>query len=285
LLSFGDAEFWERAWQQSQEDSPYARRKAGRTGGKYWDKRAAGFLKLGRTMEVKERLEKVIHMLEYHGKMNGESRVLDIGCGTGNYAIPLAKRTAKVIALDPSWEMIRLLQERAEKENICNIETGCVYWENVKLAEKGWDNAFDVVIAMMTPGINDKDTLQKMMAACRGTCFLAGHLQREDTGRRELWKRLTGGEIPPVSPDVFHMFHLLYAWGYYPSLEIEHRVVTRDIEEQEIIEVYKTHLHPYLDLTPEVEKEIEDYVRERSTGGIYKEERQFTVGYLLWDVE
>lgn len=40
-------------------------------------------------------------------------RILDLGCGTGRYAIPLAKRGTKVTAVDVSEDMMAVAQEKA----------------------------------------------------------------------------------------------------------------------------------------------------------------------------
>ena len=45
-------------------------------------------------------------------------RVLDVGCGTGRHAIPMAKKGAQVLALDPSSEMLAKAKKKAQKENV-----------------------------------------------------------------------------------------------------------------------------------------------------------------------
>jgi len=46
------------------------------------------------------------------------SAVLDLGCGTGNVAIPLAQRGLKVYAVDPDPEMREVGQSRAEADRV-----------------------------------------------------------------------------------------------------------------------------------------------------------------------
>ncbi len=55
-------------------------------------------------------------------KLNGRGRLLDLGCGTGELAIPLSKYFENVIALDPDDEMLMLGRNKAKKLNINNIE-------------------------------------------------------------------------------------------------------------------------------------------------------------------
>ncbi len=48
----------------------------------------------------------------------GISKVLDIGCGTGNHAIELGKRGYKVIGIDKSREMIRVAKKKLEDRKV-----------------------------------------------------------------------------------------------------------------------------------------------------------------------
>jgi 2-polyprenyl-3-methyl-5-hydroxy-6-metoxy-1,4-benzoquinol methylase len=45
-------------------------------------------------------------------------RVLDVGCGTGRHAIPLAAQGAEVIASDPTTEMLQLARGKAEAAGV-----------------------------------------------------------------------------------------------------------------------------------------------------------------------
>jgi ubiquinone/menaquinone biosynthesis C-methylase UbiE len=53
--------------------------------------------------------------------LNGEGRLLDIGCGTGEMVIPLAKYFEKALALDPDNEMLVQGRKKAKNLNIGNI--------------------------------------------------------------------------------------------------------------------------------------------------------------------
>ncbi|MFC5666010.1 class I SAM-dependent methyltransferase [Kitasatospora misakiensis] len=46
--------------------------------------------------------------------------VLDLGCGTGQLALPLARRVRSVIGMDPEPDMLRLAAEAAERQGIAN---------------------------------------------------------------------------------------------------------------------------------------------------------------------
>lgn len=67
--------------------------------------------------EAKDMVEKL--------KITKEDLVLDLGCGTGAIALNLARYCKKVICVDISSEMLDILESKAKKQNITNIETHC----------------------------------------------------------------------------------------------------------------------------------------------------------------
>lgn len=53
--------------------------------------------------------------------LDGRGRLLDLGCGTGELAIPLAKYFEHVLAADPDADMLAAGQAKAQKLKIGNI--------------------------------------------------------------------------------------------------------------------------------------------------------------------
>jgi ubiquinone/menaquinone biosynthesis C-methylase UbiE len=49
--------------------------------------------------------------------------VLDLGCGTGQVAVPLAARVGAVIAVDPEPDMLAQLEARTKDEGVENVST------------------------------------------------------------------------------------------------------------------------------------------------------------------
>lgn len=282
LPLFKRADFWEESWQEERRQSLYGRRRPDRDGTGYWNRRAGHFARLAGGEEGKQRVARILHWLGHHGGLDRDLEILDIGCGTGNYALPLARRARRVVALDPAEEMLALLKERAAKEGVTNIEAVQMTWEDVDLDKQGWRGRFDLVLAIMSPGIKDTDTLKKMIAASSNACLLAGHLHQEISGREELWRKLVGGEMPAIPADVLYIFHILYAWGYCPSLEVERIVSTREMEPEQAVEEFEIFFYPHLELTPSVRRTIIDYVQSRLVNGRYLSRRDMTVGYLFW---
>lgn len=64
----------------------------------------------------------VISLLKKLFRLTGKSRVLDLGCGTGQVALSLAPYVAEIIAIDPQDEMLREGMSAAAARDITNIK-------------------------------------------------------------------------------------------------------------------------------------------------------------------
>lgn len=62
-----------------------------------------------------------------------EATFLDIGAGTGAFAIPLSRKTAQTIAVDPSAYQLQILSEKARQEGLTNIFTIEKEWKDVDI--------------------------------------------------------------------------------------------------------------------------------------------------------
>jgi ubiquinone/menaquinone biosynthesis C-methylase UbiE len=65
--------------------------------------------------------DEVIHLLVERFKLDQKSRILDLGCGTGQVALKLAPYVAEVVAIDPQEEMLKEGKTTAGSRGISNI--------------------------------------------------------------------------------------------------------------------------------------------------------------------
>lgn len=276
-----DPEFWEEAWDAAWQQSLLHRQRPGRAGSEYWDRRAARYTAQTQENGVVERIMKVVHMLGHKDALKRDSRVLDIGSGPGNYAIPIARRVQQVIALDPAGEMLEILRKRAVDAELTNVVAVHQAWEDVDLDQAGWRGAFDAVLALMVPPFNGAGNLKKMLAACRGVFMAGGHVRRDDPVRRELWQELGLGEMPDFCPDPFYACHWLYASGYYPDLETDHYYSLRQLTPEDARAELEDAVYPYLELTTAVRERIRQFVEQRTSEGVFLSARSVVVGWVV----
>lgn len=69
--------------------------------------------------------------------------VLDVGCGTGNFSIKLAKLGCKVIGIDISEEMINKAKEKIENTKL-DIEFYVMDAYNIKFSNESFDGVFSM---------------------------------------------------------------------------------------------------------------------------------------------
>lgn len=122
---------WIKLWRELVEAQAHMWKKEKSSEGEedHWQDKARSF-----SESVKQRWAKpdshrdfILSLL----KANPGSTVLDIGAGTGGWAIPMARLAAKVTAIEPSAEMIRVLRENMEEEGV----------QNVKIIQESWPEA------------------------------------------------------------------------------------------------------------------------------------------------
>ena len=67
-------------------------------------------------------------------RVSGEGRLLDLACGPGRLALPMAGRFAEVLAVDQEPEMIEVGQQEAQRAGIRNVRWEVCRAEDLELA-------------------------------------------------------------------------------------------------------------------------------------------------------
>jgi predicted RNA methylase len=209
-INIKDCSSWDQAWQQTLK----LHQPEGELAISMWNSRAQTFAGNVLGNAGKRRTEQVIQWLEQLGVSFEGATVLDIGSGPGAFAVPFALRSAQVTAVEPSSSMIGLLQQHAQSHGV-TIDAIEALWEDIDADREGWNHAFDLVFASMSPGISNWQYLEKALQCSRKYCFLSTYAgKREHNLIRELWPILMGGEQPAMQLDIVYMLNLLYAHQY-----------------------------------------------------------------------
>lgn len=155
---------------------------------KKWDEKADLFNEYQRNNQSPIS-DQVIEHLERRGLLKG-ARVLDIGGGSGRYALPFAKRAREVVMTDISGKMLSHAQNNAAEESLSNIVYEKMAWEEAELEKLGWNQGFDLVFASMCPALRSKEGLEKMIAASKSYCFVNQFILDYDSVTQFLNRRL-----------------------------------------------------------------------------------------------
>jgi SAM-dependent methyltransferase len=118
--------------------------------------------------------QEIIGMAEQRGVQLDGATILDVGCGTGVYTLPLAQRAAQVTGLDLSSEMILRFEKEQQEHGIENADAIQVPWNDAAVSTHQLENGFDIVWAAMTPAVRTPEAIARMNRCARNWCVYIG---------------------------------------------------------------------------------------------------------------
>lgn len=272
-----DISYFTHLWNEGKPANP--------SGSSFWNNRASEFNKVVCPGTPDERIRKIVEFLSSNHLLTPDSRVLDIGCGPGRFAAEFAKRSAGVIGIDISDKMLDYAVTNAAAENLTNVQFKNLNWDEVDLEESDWEKTFDLVTAINSPGIHDQITLEKMITASRGYCFLSNFADRSDSVqdiiRTDILK-LKGAKF--YDNAVYSIFNILWLMGYYPN-------ITYADTDREHVRTYPEACVYYSSLfeaenCSEEEKcsLIRSYLEEIASNGVVTEHVRTKTAWIYWKV-
>ena len=192
---------WEAAWKAALRDRPP------RGGPDEWDQRASSF---ARHVADSDYAEKLLHILQPQPSWS----VLDVGCGSGTMAVPLARRVASVTALDFSPRMIELLRRRCAEEGIENVTAVIGSWGD------DWDRlgigTHDVALASRSLAVEDlRGAVTKLDRAARRQVFISS-LVGDGPADRRIFEAV--GRTFRPGPDYIYVYNLLHQMGIFANV-------------------------------------------------------------------
>jgi len=142
--------------------------------------------------------------------------VLDMACGTGALAVPLAKKVKSVTAVDFSSNMLDMLDCRCKSEGISNVKMIQGSWED------DWDSIgieeHDVAIASRSLVVEDLHAaISKLHKIARKKVYISTILGDGPHDRRIF--KAVGRELHP-GPDYIYNYNLLYQMGIQANVRI-----------------------------------------------------------------
>lgn len=260
---------WNLLWKKAREEK--TRRSKGAAD---WDRRAASFVKRNAHSLYNR---KFIQLLQPKKSWT----ILDIGCGPGTLALPLAQRVKKVTALDFSPKMLAILKQQAKNEKIKNISTHNLSWtDNWK---KHGITAHDVTIASRSLAVKDlRPTLKKLTRYAKQKVVITdrvGHGPLDPEAFKAVGRELKTG------PDYIYTINLLYQMGIQATVDFIHLEDNQTYSS--LNKAVASHEWMFRDLTPSEKKRLKKYVRSITTttdDGRFNIHRKYipTWAFICW---
>ena len=242
---------------------------------KDWDKAAPHFHKRAKKDDYHDLLfSKLI--------LNENDSLLDLGCGEGSITLPIAKQVRKVTGVDSSTKMLELLNQRAQEQNIKNVDTILKSLEDISYEEIG---DYDVVLASRSLNgiIPIEETLKTINEIANKYVFIT-LFGPENWKIEKEFNEYIGKENKPF-PEYNYMFNILYNMGIYANIE---RLDIKAYREYSSIEEAMDNGKFRLDLLNDDEKaQLRKYLNEilkkdSETGKLYNEKDKADWILIWW---
>ena len=232
---------WNMAWKRAREERPRKRDSS------FWNRRAPSFSKHAMESDYER------HFLALMQPQPTWS-VLDVGCGAGTLAVPLAERIASVTALDFSAGMLEQLQERCQQAAIANITPIHGSWED-DWHELGIGQ-YDVAIASRSIVVDDlQAALLKLDRAARQRVYISAMVGDGPNDRR-IFDAV--GRPLERGPDYIYVYNLLHQMGIYATVSF---IISKEWKSYATIDEAMEGMRWMLDdLSQEEEQRLRNYL-------------------------
>ncbi len=245
-----------------------------------WDRRVEEFNR----DEPDERIEKITGLLLEKKMLTPDSTVLDIGCGPGRFAVTFAQTAERVTGIDISPQMLKSAEENALAKGINNTDFRELDWEKADIKALQWGKKFSLITAIMSPALENKECLDKMIEASSEYCLLCHFVERRDSILDDLKRKILGMQTVDEFGNkmLYCSFNILWAYQLYPEIvyfEVEKEKV-RTLEEAN--RHYLKRLEVKADLTEEQRTAVLDFLKEKAENGIIKEDVTAKIACLYW---
>ena len=212
--------------------------------------------------------------------VDSNDTVLDIGCGTGTYGLPLAARCSHVTELDGNLTAIKVVEERAAQAGLTNIRMVCKLWE-----EFNEEKQYDVVLSAMCPAICNFEDLYRMESLAKRQCVIITVMEGSyDKHRSNIIRELGLKPEGMITESRIYLKALQFL-----SREVKLQTYSFKYEYrtslQQMLDTYPTYLSIFGMSEKETVSFIKDYFMKNAVDGMIMDESQMNIAVISWNKE
>lgn len=225
-----------------------------------------------------------------HHLYDGNSEILDIGCGLGMFAVRFAQKAKRVTGLDISGKMLEYARQSVELNGLQNVDFIDMPWQDIDLRKSGLEKAYDLVFASLCPGISSDGGLLKMSQASRDWCFTCHFARRFSSLKNDVYLSILGHPYDSEwgKKSIGKSVEELLRAGYYPSLSYyDTQVLVEWPLDEETAKHFAGHLGPLKDEQEYIDKytgPVFDYLKKVAVNGLIRDETEAKIAFLYWQV-
>ena len=236
---------WHQLWQNARTEKSWKSKTADD-----WSNTAISF---GQRVRKTPYIRQLLSLLD----IDRDSTILDVGCGPGTLAIPLAGMVKAVTAIDYSDGMIAEVKREAKERNLDNINALNCSWED------NWDkkhiSVHDIAIASRSMNItNLEEGIRKLDNHAAKQVIITDRIAPSPFDP-DVFKAL--GRDFNSGPDYIYTVNTLYKLGIHPR--IEHIELAAEVTYPDMDDALNSYLWMLKNVTKKEEKLLADFLTDR----------------------
>jgi SAM-dependent methyltransferase len=226
----------------------------------------------------------VVDFLKQKGALTEESKVIDIGCGPGEYASEMAKTAKEVVCSDISDIMIGFCKDSVTADNVSFI---CTDFFDIDIEKSGYKNGFDLVFTSLTPAVSGLDSVKRINEISCGYCFNQSFVYRQDNIKDGIDIHVRGVE-PSTNvgnSSCYCMFNMLWNMGYHPEITYYTQFTNKEIlVSADLAESYARSIIKMGDVDVKFIDDIHKYLKSIAKDGAVTVKNEAKLAWTLWHI-
>lgn len=163
-----------------------------------------------------------------------------------------------------------------------NISFRLLSWQEADIEKLGWEKAFDLVLAHMTPAVNSRAALDKMRRVSRGWCIVTKSVYR-NCAVADGVNAICGRAADSYGHrEILELLETLWQEGYTPEVFYERERWENCLNEEKAADMYIKRMALRGDISEEKKEGIRRFMASVSENGVVNERTDAVLCTVCW---